>query len=181
MGRIALFILLSLFNTVPIFAQITLLGQVTDKEKGEPLAYVMVTLKDKNSGAILGYSQTAADGSFTVKVKLEIVKKSSLHFSLMGYREEMRSLSETAIQTFDIGMEMSEIQLKEVVIKSRKIWEQGDTIVYSVSNFATEQDCTIGDVLKKMPGFDVQKDGRIYYNGKSINKNQPRGSINNRQ
>lgn len=170
MCRIALFILFSLFYIAATFSQITLLGQVTDKEEGTPLEYVMVTLKDKNSGTILGYSQTATDGSFAVKVNLEIVKKSSLHFSLMGYREEVRSLSETAIQTFDIAMEMSEVQLKEVVIKSRKIWEQGDTIVYSVSNFATEQDRTIGDVLKKMPGFDVQKDGRIYYNGKSINK-----------
>ncbi len=170
MNRIALFILFSLFYTVGTYAQITLSGQITDKEDGTPLVYVMVTLKDKSSGVILGYSQTAADGSFTIQTNIETVKKSSLHFSLMGYKEEVRSLSETEMQTFNIAMEMSEVQLKEVVIKSKKIWEQGDTIVYNVSNFATEQDRSIGDVLKKMPGFDVQKDGRIFYNGKSINK-----------
>ena len=74
MNRIALFILFTLFYTVGTYAQITLSGQITDKEDGTPLVYVMVTLKDKSSGVILGYSQTAADGSFTIQTNIETVR-----------------------------------------------------------------------------------------------------------
>ncbi len=161
---------LLLLSVFAIHSQVILTGKTTDKESGEALSHVMVTLKDKNGGSILGYSQTATDGSFTIKTTPEIAKKTSIHFSLMGYKEEIRELSESTSQSFIVPMKMGEVELKEVVIKSRKIWERGDTLVYNVSSFATEQDRSIGDVLKKMPGFDVKKDGQIFYNGKSINK-----------
>jgi hypothetical protein len=44
----------------------------------------------------------------------------------------------------------------------------GDTTDYKVSDFSSPQDRVIGDVIKKLPGIDVAKDGKISYNGKSI-------------
>jgi len=44
----------------------------------------------------------------------------------------------------------------------------GDTLSYKVSDFSNPQDRVIGDVIKKLPGIDVAKDGKISYNGKAI-------------
>ncbi len=67
-------------------------------------------------------------------------------------------------------MEDGELQLKEVVVKSARIRENGDTITYNVGSFAQKQDKTIGDVLKRMPGIDVANNGKIQYQGVDINK-----------
>ncbi len=40
----------------------------------------------------------------------------------------------------------------------------------SVSGFSSAKDRTIGDVLKKMPGIEVAKNGSVSYNGKAINE-----------
>ena len=57
-----------------------------------------------------------------------------------------------------------------MLFRSNKIGQRGDTITYNVASFANKQDRTIGDVLKKMPGIEVKEDGKIYYNGRGINK-----------
>lgn len=170
------FFLVCMFSFPLGHAQIILSGKVIDKEKDIPLPHVMVMLKDKSNERILEYSQTDAKGAFILKTTPEIVAKASLHFAIMGYKEQIRFITDDENQLFRVEMEMSEIELKEVVVKSRKIWEQGDTLVYNVASFATEQDRSIGDVLKKMPGFEVKQDGQIYYNGKTINKFYIEGS-----
>ncbi len=45
----------------------------------------------------------------------------------------------------------------------------GDTIKYLLSTYAKPEDCTLADVLSRVPGFEVNKDnGQISYEGKSI-------------
>ena len=49
--------------------------------------------------------------------------------------------------------------------------ERGDTVSYIVSAFANSNDKSIGDVIAKIPGFDVDKiSGKISYEGKPISK-----------
>ena len=52
---------------------------------------------------------------------------------------------------------MGAIELKEVSVKSDKVHERGDTVSYVVGAFANSNDRSIGDVIAKMPGFDVDK------------------------
>ena len=62
-------------------------------------------------------------------------------------------------------------QLKEVTVKASKVRERGDTITYNVASFADQNDRSIGDVLSRIPGFEVNKqNGQIKYEGKPISK-----------
>ena len=63
-----------------------------------------------------------------------------------------------------------------VAVKADRIREQGDTITYNVGGFAQQQDRSIGDVLKRMPGIDVANNGKIQYQGEDINKFYIEGS-----
>jgi len=61
-------------------------------------------------------------------------------------------------------------QLQEVVVKNSRpvLYTNGDTLSYTVSVFASPQDRTIGDVIKKLPGITVDANGTIRYNNKPI-------------
>ena len=146
---------------------VTLSGVVVDKENGKPLANVIVMLKTEDGKAIFQYSTTSDKGVFSFEAST--MEKRMLTFSLMGY-ESVNFPLETGKKEYRVSLRPKAVQIKEVIVKAPKIRTKGDTIVYNVSRYADSQDKTIADVLKKMPGIEVEQSGRIYYNGKSINK-----------
>lgn len=151
-----------------LFAQgITLTGKVIDKETDEPLSNVIVMLKTEDGKAILRHSMTGEKGTFVLETSA--MEKRMLTFSLMGY-ESVNLPLQIGKKEYRVSLKSKAIQIKEVTVKAPKIRAKGDTIVYNVSRFADSQDKTIADVLKKMPGIDVETSGRISYNGKAINK-----------
>ena len=91
-----------------------------------------------------------------------------IRFALMGYATKDIALTE-GLQ-YNIQLVEKATQLKEVTVKAEGIRMKGDTISYLVSKFAKTQDKTIADVMKNMPGIEVDREGTIKYNGKPINK-----------
>ena len=146
---------------------IVLSGIVTDQEKEEPLPYVIVMLKTDGGKSILQYARTDEKGTFSLKTST--TQNRFLTFSLMGYESISIPLVEGK-KNYRVSLKPKLVQIKEVVVKAPKIRTKGDTIVYNVARYADSQDKTIADVLKKMPGIEVEKSGKISYNGKSINK-----------
>ena len=51
--------------------------------------------------------------------------------------------------SYEIIVENRAVELKEVVVKSKKVYSQGDTINYNVGSFLSQTDQSIADVLKK--------------------------------
>lgn len=70
--------------------------------------------------------------------------------------------------TYDITVEEKTVELREVIVKAKKIYSQGDTINYNVGSFLSQTDRSIADVLKKMPGISVSDAGQVSYQGKPI-------------
>lgn len=156
-------------------AQSLIGGRVVDAESGEPLAGVTVVVNDVQ-GRLLKYAITARDGSFGIDLGSERIKiGGELVFSYMGYTQVRERLEgDTEVDAVNrrrvIKMKPSAIQINEVVVKAPKVEMRGDTISYNVRSFANTQDKTIGDVLKRIPGIEVNKEGQIKYNGETINK-----------
>lgn len=78
--------------------------------------------------------------------------------------------------SLSVQLEPGTTLLKEVTVKADRIREQGDTITYNVGSFAQQQDRSISDVLKRMPGINVEQSGKIQYQGGVINKFYIEGS-----
>lgn len=149
-----------------ISAQTTLTGTVMDKAEGKPLPAVMVTLRPSGKATILKFTRTDANGAYTLQVDKK-PEGEVLVFTLMGFETVTQPLGDST--RYDIRMGEKSTQLKEVLVKAPSIGMKGDTILYNVSKYASAQDRTIGDVLKKMPGIEVNKNGAISYNGTQIN------------
>lgn len=61
-------------------------------------------------------------------------------------------------------------QLETFTVRASSIEKRGDTLSYLVSSFNKSNDRSIEDVLKRMPGIEVEKDGKILYQGMPIQK-----------
>ena len=138
-------------------------GKVIDQVANEPLTGASVIVKDAD-GKIKKFAQTASDGCFSLQSQQG--NGFRLEVSMMGYDKYSAAIDSIS---FPVTVYLS-IQLKEVAIKAERIREQGDTITYDVSSFTRAQDGSIGDVLQRMPGIDVDSSGKISYQGTEINR-----------
>lgn len=115
---------------------------------------------------ILGSCFTGEDGSFSLTINSKC--------DSLVLRASSIEISPTAITIpnhsgfYNIIVEEKTVELKEVVVKSKKVYSHGDTINYNVGSFLSQTDQSIADVLKKMPGISVSDAGQISYQGKPI-------------
>lgn len=82
----------------------------------------------------------------------------------MGFKTIIKII-DNKTQTLNFVLEEEVTELKEIVIKNSAITRKGDTINYSVNAFTKQEDRTIADALKNMPGIEVLDDGKILYQG----------------
>lgn len=147
---------------------VTLIGTVKNSSTQQPLAGVFVSLRPAGDNRIVKYTQTSAKGKFEITLSAK-PENHVLHFTMMGFAPKTVPLK--AGQTvYDVQLSEKTTELKEVIVKKQNILQRGDTLTYLVSSFADVQDKTLADVLRKMPGIEVDKSGSIKYNGISINK-----------
>lgn len=158
--------------TVSAVAQVNVSGTVVDKDSNEPLTGASVIVKGAD-GKIKKYATSKGDGGFTMS--LPSVTGCRLEVSMMSFAKKTISLDSVSFP-ITVYMEPGTTLLKEVTVKADRIREQGDTITYNVGSFAQQQDRSIGDVLKRMPGINVESSGKIQYQGEDINKFYIEGS-----
>ena len=164
MKRHLIIIICSLLPLVAM-AQMRIMGTVTDTN-GVPLTGAIIQVRSNSTNKMIRFGKTDAKGSFT----LEATADSYLEVSMLGYKKQrINNLSEK--KPLRIVMQEEAVALKEVTVKASKVRERGDTITYNVSTFADQNDRSIGDVLARIPGFEVNKqNGQIKYEGKPISK-----------
>ncbi|WP_304475337.1 hypothetical protein, partial [uncultured Duncaniella sp.] len=119
------------------------------------------------------YTTSKSDGGFTMS--LSSVAGCRLEVSMMSFAKKTIFLDSVSFP-LTVRLEPGSTLLKEVTVKADRIREQGDTITYNVGSFAQQQDRSIGDVLKRMPGINVESSGKIQYQGEDINKFYIEGS-----
>ncbi len=161
MKQIALLIFVFFF-AVPAFAQTTISGEVLN-EKKQPVFNASVMLLRVTDSLPMAYTFTDEKGHYQLVTQSEEAK---LLIAVYGFnlKRQFKEV-ENKTQTVDFTVEEEALQLKEVSVKSEKIWGGNDTVNYVVDAFRDTTDIVIADVLKKMPD-----DGKVEYKGKPISK-----------
>ena len=165
---VTLFLLAALVG----IAQVNVSGIVLEKGPDTPLAGASIVLRNAE-GKIKKFATSDAKGEFSLSVPE--LKGYTVDVAMMSFAKQTINL-DSAKFPLTVKMEVAATVLKEVAVKADRIREQGDTITYNVGSFAQAQDRSIGDVLKRMPGIDVAKSGKIQYQGEDINKFYIEGS-----
>ena len=131
-----------------------------------PYANVYITkLRQKTS--VLASTQCNSRGEY--QINLQNFQTDSVELHVTGINIEPFVLKcKNISQRIDIIVAERVQQMKDVVIKAPRITTQGDTINYRVSAFQQQNDLSIGQVLKRLPGITVSDIGQISYKGVPI-------------
>ena len=156
-----------------VSAENLIIGSVVQIIDVSPIVGANIMIKDADD-KILAYGVSDSDGRFSIKLSL-IRDNLSINATMVGFKAYSSPLALDG-KPIIIKMVEGSLQIQEVVVKSERIRENGDTVTFTVSSFAQNQDKTIGDVLKRMPGIDVAENGKIQYQGSDINKFYIEGS-----
>lgn len=156
-----------IFFSVLSFAQKTVSGKITD-EDGVAIPSASVTVEEPGKDAILAYGITNAKGEYKVTFTSA---ESNVDLKVKAFNQRPLTKQITnSDQTISFKMEGEATEIKEVKLKTKMVTARGDTISYDLKAFDSKSDRTLADVLKKMPGIEVNTDGTILYQGNAINK-----------
>jgi len=162
------FLLLFILIAASGKAQINITGTVQDTAN-KPIQAASITLGKANSNIILAFAFSNAKGQYTLNYNTNFIADSfTIKANSIGYKAQVKAIHQ-ANQTINFNLKAGALNLPSVLVNNRPILKiKGDTISYNVDSFTYKQDRVIGDVLKRIPGIDVDNNGRISYNGKSI-------------
>jgi hypothetical protein len=167
---IASIIAISLFGQAP--GKINIKGILTDT-LGVPIPYATVMLLSPKDSTLQNFTSTGDNGDF----KFNNVKNNSYLFKIshMTYIPFQKYIGVSKSENVDLGnIKLKEINqtLMEVVIKAAKapLFIKGDTIEYDATTFKVAPGSTVEDLLRRLPGIEVDASGNISTQGKDVKK-----------
>ena len=155
-------------------ANLTLSGTLVDKTSHEPILAGTVTLLQAKDSSYVDGSISDANGVFSfqhLKPNNYIVK-----VTYIGYLTFFKNISLTKSQPVtrlgELALGTDEVLLKEAVVEGKRpeIAVKNDTVEYDAASYKAGEDAAVEDLLKKLPGVEVDKDGNVTAQGKSVSK-----------
>lgn len=169
-----LFLVLTFFCLSSVFSQsgdFKIFGSITSAEEKLPLEAATVHVERIKDSSVISYTITDKNGKFELEDKTSDTEL-NLFVSYVGYKTYFIkvNLDKGSVNLGNIEMEVSNA-LDEVVIKSAApITIKQDTLEFNVKSFKTKKDASVEDLLKQLPGVEVEDDGTIKVNGKEVNR-----------
>lgn len=163
-GGVSFLIFFLLFQCT-LQSQTVLKGKVLDDNQNT-LSHINILVYPHGQKKLIAFGISRADGSFEINLRSS-ADSLRLEASSVHYRNDSLFIVNVSQEVlFNLVPETK--NLSEFVVRASPIEQRGDTISYLVSTFAREQDRSIADVLKQMPGIEVEPSGRILYQGEPI-------------
>ena len=149
-------------------AQINLKGVVKDSI-GNPLEMANVIALDTVAKRIASYGFTDAQGNF----KLDLMKNTvyNIKISYIGFKE-ISEFIQTKEATISKNYAMVEDKMLDgiSIVSKMPVTIKGDTIIYNADSFKNGTERKLEDVLKKLPGVEINDAGEIEVEGKVVEK-----------
>lgn len=164
-------LLLMLLLCLDLYSQNYVKGVVSSADDKKCLPNAVVTIYDSTGIKILTYGFTSDNGRFDIELNDHIIKQKQLYMeiSFMGFVKKRIAIETKSGKEHRIELDPTNFVLNEIKIKAPKVSMKGDTLNYTVGQFMQSQDRNIGEVLKRIPGVEVDELGQIKYNDVPIN------------
>ena len=154
-------------------SKLTISGHLTDRETDEPMELVTIQLFLASDSTFMGGTVSNEKGNFSIQAPSNGTYR--VKISLVGYQKMEREVTLRNDRNQDLGelrMSPDVVALKEAVVTGRaaQVVVRKDTLVYNPEAFRTPEGSAIEELIKRMPGAEVDEDGNITINGKQVQK-----------
>ena len=147
----------------------TLIDELTD----EPVAEANIRILAQKDSTFVTGKASERDGSFSIPLgNGDYI----VNISYIGYAEIFKDTTVTSrtpnVRLGTITLRDDNLLLDDAIVtaKAPEIVVRGDTVEYNAASFKVTESAVIEDLLKKMPGVEIDSEGKITINGKEIKK-----------
>lgn len=174
MKKLLLLSVLLLVAIAEIFAQGTIKGKLVDSSGKNTLALATVTVFTASDTSLITYRLSNPEGDFKVPgIPLNIQCRVVISYTgFEAYRKEFTLTNNDPVDLGTIKMTASSRSLDEVLVIAERppVTVKKDTIEFNATSFKMLPTSLVEDLLKKLPGVQVDADGNITANGKKVNR-----------
>ena len=147
-------------------------GTIMDSLSKRTLPYATVSLVRAKDSSLVSFARSNDQGFFTIKNVA--AGKYLLSISYVGYQQQWLAFKTGSNAVLNVGSiyleDASKISSVTVTARRPPVVINGDSIEFNAENFKTAPNAVVEDLLKKMPGIEVDKSGAITVNGKTVTK-----------
>lgn len=153
----------------------TVSGKIIDSATKKALQLTTITIFDVKDTSIITYRLSMENGVFRVP-GIPIKKPLRLIATYSGYapfkKEFVLDQPNQEMNLGNISLNTSTLSLDEVVVTAERppVIIKNDTIEFSAAAFKTLPTALLEDLLKKLPGLEVDESGNITANGRKVNR-----------
>ncbi|MDR1809666.1 MAG: TonB-dependent receptor [Prevotella sp.] len=173
MLKILLAAVLYLYCSATLFSQGTVSGAVADSVHARPVGYAAVRLFHAADSSFVKGAYTDEQGMFSFHAEQG---KYFLEISLLGYKTRKIPFAMTSGQPvcrLDIVYLCEDaVALNEAVVEAQQpdVLVKGDTIEYNAAAYLSDESNLLQDLVKNLPGVELDNNGNLSVNGKKVNK-----------
>jgi hypothetical protein len=151
----------------------TIKGKAVSKEVNLPLESATIYITAAKDSTVIDYTISNKNGNFSISVKKLnqpfIVKVASLGYQTWE-KEFPKLTSDIDMGEIFISDAVTTLGEVEIVSEAPPIRIKNDTLEFNASSFKVRPDSNVEALLKKLPGVEIDKDGKIKVNGKEVNE-----------
>ncbi len=147
-------------------------GNINDRTDSKPIVSATVSLLKQRDSSVVATTVTGKEGAFSFRNLSPdsfIVKVNALNYqefiSFITLKDTVRTLS-----TYVLDRQDKDLSTVTVVARTPPVVVKGDTSQFSASQYKVNPDATTEDLIKKMPGITVAKDGTVTAQGETVKK-----------
>lgn len=149
-------------------------GVVLD-DQNEPLPGATIYLHTFRSGQAADslYTSSGPDGAFLFKsVRADSVRLRVTFIGFVSFEETYEISSEAILELPNIRMQASITDLEETQVRAARseLEIKGDTLAFTASTFPVRPGATLGELLRRLPGIEIDEQGNITFNGKRVTR-----------
>ena len=169
-----LLLVLGMFSSMALMAQntATLKGKLVDSVGKQALKDASITILEAKDSTLDVFGLAKADGSFTVE-KISFGEMIVM-IKFQGYEAYTKNVNfSKANASVDLGtiyLRLAANDLGEVTVTQSPITIKKDTVQFNASSFKTKPNAVMEDLLKKLPGVQVEADGTVKAQGENVQR-----------
>ncbi|MFT4567809.1 MAG: hypothetical protein ACI9FN_002776 [Saprospiraceae bacterium] len=166
-----LLLIINVLAITTVLGQHIIKGKVVDTED-QPLVGATVVILEPVDSSMISFAISDHNGEFRLEdfIKGDVILQISFISFQTLYRTISISAAEKKVNIGNFALQPSSAILQEVTVKAEHIpmGIVGDTVSYNAAAFRVKPGASVEDLLRKLPGIEVQRDGTIKAMGKEV-------------